>query len=80
MAGRPNELFYLPDLHGGVNRLQAVPAAQIHNVYDNCADDIETSDLQDYLEYAAASLAVHKSLTWRDALANYHYLMGMIRE
>ena len=44
MAGRPNELFYLSDLHGGVNRLQAVPAAQIHEVYDNCADDIETSD------------------------------------
>ena len=80
MAGRPNELFYLPDLHGGINRLQTVTDAQIHKVYENCVEAIEKSDQQEYLECAAASLAIQKPFTWRDALANYRYLVSMILE
>ena len=75
VPGRPNELFYLPDMHGAQNYLQPVNGNQCQQVEENHTIEEETNEFQEYFNYVMEQCNLHHPETWREALQLYHCLL-----
>ena len=76
MAGRPNELYYLPELHGGKrNCLCDVTGGQVEEVLENLELVIAQSDYQDYFTYIQETTGLPLPGNWRQAFDLYHQLL-----
>ena len=76
VPGRPNSLFFLPDLHGARDCLFEVPA-QVEFGAQHITENLDSpdNDHQEYLEYARSSLSMPLPGKWEEALEMYKKLM-----
>ena len=69
---RPNELFYLPELHNAEDCLAPVSAQQCDYVTENYLALAEsTNEYQEYFQYAFEGAGLSTPQNWRDALDLY---------
>ena len=70
VPGRPDSLFFLPDLHGAGDCLFEVPAAQVEFGAQHITENLDSpdNDHQEYLEYARSSLSMPLPGKWEEAL------------
>ena len=62
VSGRPNELFFLPEMHGAENYLHPISQLQCQHVEENHATEEEASE---YLEYFIYVKEQNQPQTWR---------------
>lgn len=75
ISGRPNELFYLPEIHGAQNFLQPVNANQCQHVEENHITAEETNEFQEYFSYVMEQSTLSAPETWREGLDLYNHLL-----
>ena len=77
VSGKPDEVFYLPELSGGIDKLQAVSQMQLEDVVSQC--DITNHDVdndhQEYFNYVCDIQALPRPRNWQDALTLFNYLI-----
>ena len=77
VPGRPDSLFFLPDLHGAKDCLVDVPAAKIEFGAQHITEELDSTDNehQEYFDYARISLSMPLPDIWQEALQLYKKLM-----
>ena len=78
LQGRPDSLYYLPELHDGQSNLHlSVPEEEKLYAREHIiSDHTEQNDFQRYFTYVLESRLLEKPLHWRDALELYHVLIN----
>ena len=75
VSGRPDELFYLPELHSGKDCLNQVTEQECHFVRENYLTPRESrNEYQEYFAYVMQTAGLLQSKSWREALALYQQL------
>ena len=77
VPGRPDSLFFLPDLPGAKDCLVDVPAAEIEFGTQHITEELDGTDNehQEYFDYARVSLSMPLPDNWEEALQLYKKLM-----
>ena len=81
LQGRPDSLYYLPELHNGQCNLH-LPVAEEEKLYATehiVGDYSEENDFQRYFTYVMESCSLEKPSHWRQALHLYHVLIRYAR-
>ena len=69
ISGRPDELFYLPELHSEKDILQQVSTQECQYVKENYLSLVESrNEFQEYFEYVIEAAVLQKPKGWREAL------------
>ena len=76
VPGRPDSLFYLPELHGAVgNLLLNVPQSEIDYVSQHIIQRGSVNEYQDYFDYARNALGISLPNDWQEAERLYRKLL-----
>jgi hypothetical protein len=78
LQGRPDSLYYLPELHNGRSNLH-LPVPEEEKLYARehiISDYTGQNDFQRYFTYIVESNSLEKPSHWRDALELYHVLIN----
>ena len=76
VRGRPDALYYLPELSGGANHfLLPVPEADINYVRSHIVETEEDNLYQEYFNYVLQSCNFNKPTDWTEALDLYNTLL-----
>ena len=76
ISGKPDELFFLPERHGGTeNLLVHVSNDQVESLRENLTFFEEKSEQEEYFEYLGATLELDVPSTCEEALQLYRNLM-----
>lgn len=80
IPGRPDALFYLPELQGGAISLSLpVPEREIRYARDQLVENAVAEEYQQYFQYVRETNHIRKPAHWREALQLYHYLLQVAR-
>jgi len=72
VPGRPDSLFFLPELHGAFDNSVSVTASEVSYVTQEIIEDGDSqNDYQDYFNYARTSLSINLPQNWEEALSLY---------
>ena len=78
VSGRPDALFYLPEVHGGLpGLLQPVPEEELSYATDHLVDEEEPNVYQEYFEYVMRERNMSRPQNWQDALSHFKVLMAI---
>ena len=81
IAGKPNELYVLPETRGGENCLHPVSAEQVEFVAENLLQFEEVpNDYQQYFEYILTNTNLERGNDWIAALNLYRELLNIFNE
>lgn len=75
VSGRPNELFFLPEIHGAENYLQPVSEIQCQHVEENHVIEEEANEYQEYFAYVMEQCDLGEPQNWRESLNLYNQLL-----
>ena len=75
VSGRPNELFFLPEMDGAENYLHPISELQCQHVEENHAAEAEASEYPEYFIYVKEQCELNQPQTWREALYLYNQLI-----
>ena len=76
ISGRPNELYYLPELHGGEDDLLLpIPDNEVKSMRDNLTYEEEKSCYQEYFEYVQENTELQHPSNADEALELYQSLL-----
>ena len=77
VPGRPDSLFFLPELHGTSDCGMPVNLTEVRYVTQHIIEDdsSQANDYQDYFNYARTSLSIPLPENWEEALSLYMKLM-----
>ena len=71
VPGRPDTLYFLPELHGACDNGIPVRITEVHYVTTHIIDDSQNNDYQDYFDYARMNLSIPLNKNWEEALSMY---------
>ena len=76
VPGRPDSLYFLPEIHGARDCLFQVPAAEVESGSQHIIEDLDCpeNDHQEYFDYARDSLSIPLPIDWEGALEMYKKL------
>ena len=74
VAGRPNELYFLPECTGAQDYAEDVTDAKFQDMSQYCHGYEEESVIQEYFHTIGDELGLSQPAHWRQALAMYHNL------
>lgn len=80
VPGRPDSLYFLPQLHGALDNLKKeVPAIEIDYVSQHVVEDSNNgnNEYQDYFHYARESLSITEPRSWQEAVELYKGLIDV---
>ena len=81
VKGRPDSLYYLPELCGGGNQFKLpVPPAEIQYARSHVVEFQEDSIYQEYFKYVLQTCNLSKPTDWRQALELYKVLLEYANE
>lgn len=76
IKGRPDELYFLPERHGGVdNLIQAISSEQLEYLSENLIFNEVENDYQEYFDYLILNSELQMPVDWRDALDLYNAII-----
>lgn len=70
-----DELYFLPELHGGMNMLSSVPNDDFQQAISNMNFQEVENDYQEYFEYVLRKSLLALPDNWRQAFELYHQLL-----
>ena len=76
ISGRPNELFYLPEIHSAQNYLQTVNENQCQQIEENHNIEEEINEFQEYFIYVMDQCNLSHPQNWREALDLYNHILS----
>ena len=76
IAGKPDELFFLPETFGGEDQMQPVTDAQLEVVASHCEEPIVDNDYQSYFNYVVDLQQLAKSRNWKECLNLFEHLLN----
>lgn len=74
IAGRPNELFFLPECSDAHNHIKVVTEVQFQDMSQYCYSYEEENIIQEYFQTVGGQLGLVQPTNWRQALTMYHNL------
>lgn len=74
VAGRPDELYFLPECTGALDHIKLVTQVQFQDMSQYCHGYEEESIIQEYFQTVKEELGLLQPTNWRQALAMYHTL------
>lgn len=75
VPGRPDELFYLPEMHNAEDYLQVVNEQQCYHVSENYPNTQEdANEYEEYFNYVMDQCGLSQPHNWREGLELYHLL------
>lgn len=77
VAGRPDELFYLPECIDAENQLQAIGNAKFQDMFQYCHDYQEEYLYQEYFRTIATHGQFEEPNSWQEALDLYRQLLAI---
>ena len=77
IPGRPDSLYFLPQLHGSRDYLVQLPAVQIEFASDHVIEDEVANDHQQYFEYVRTELSLSYPEDWEEALNMFRTLINI---
>ena len=77
VAGRPDELYFLPECNGAQNYAKQVTDAQFQDMSQYCHEYMEENVIQEYYCTIGNELGMSQPTHWRRALEMYHILRGI---
>ena len=77
VAGRPDELYFLPECNGAQNYAKQVTDAQFLDMSQYCHEYMEENVIQGYYCTIGNELGMSQPTHWRRALEMYHILRGI---
>lgn len=77
VAGRPDELFYLPECVDAENQLQAIGNAKFQDMFQYCHDYQEEYLYQEYFRTIATHGQFEEPNSWQEALDLYRQLLAI---
>ena len=78
ISGRPDSLYFLPELHGAVNNLKMdVPQEDMNYAKQHIVEECESNDFQDYFNIARTGLSLPEPQSWEDAIKLYKNLVHL---
>jgi hypothetical protein len=81
IAGKPNELYVLPESRGGENKLHPVSTEEVEFVTENLLQFEEVlNDYQQYFEYIQTNTNLERGYNWIAALNLYRELLYIFNE
>lgn len=76
IKGTPDELYFLPERHGGVdNLIQAISSEQLEYLSENLIFNEVENDYQEYFDYLILNSELQMPVDWRDALDLYNAII-----
>ena len=75
VSSRPNELFFLPEIHGAENYLHSISEFQCKDVEENHLTDEKVNEYLEYFIYVKEQCELNQPKTWREALNLYNQLI-----
>ena len=79
LAGRPDELYYLPENVDAENHVKVVEDEKLCDMLNYCSDYQEHSDYNEYFTSIFTQAGFRQPDTWNEALTLYHNLLGIAR-
>lgn len=76
LAGRPDELYYLPENVNAENHGHVVENEKYQDMLNHCHDYQENSIYQEYFTSIFTQSGFRQPDTWNEALTLYHNLLG----
>lgn len=81
VAGKPDELFALPENKHGEDKRHPVSAEEIEFVAEHLLQfDEQPNDYQEYFEYTLSNLDLQKGSNWTEALTLYRELLSIFEQ
>lgn len=81
IAGKPDELYLLPENKGGEDRLHPVSAEEVEFVAENLLQFEEVPNwYQHYFEHILTNMNLERATNWMDALNLYRELLHIFDE
>ncbi|XP_066935846.1 uncharacterized protein [Clytia hemisphaerica] len=77
-AGRPDSLYYLPELAGSEDRKQAVPFEKIQDVSENVVVRDYRNEYSEYFDHVMETNRLEKPEDWRAALDLYNFFLDVM--
>ena len=79
IPGRPDELFFIPELSGDEDQLQPVNETQVEDIVSQYGfvNPPEDNDHQDYFKYVCDLQALSEPKEWHEALTLFHHLITL---
>lgn len=75
VAGKPDELYFLPEKSNGTNQLHEVSQDKIEEAKLKCTCSPITNDYQEYFSHVLSLRGMKKPTHWKEALQLYSFLM-----
>ena len=75
VAGRPDELFFMPESFGGEDQMQPVTDAQLEVVASHCEEPIVDNDYHSYFTYVVDLQRLAKPRNWKECLHLFEHLI-----
>eukprot|EP00794_Sanderia_malayensis_P018498 gene18498-20351_t len=75
VAGKPDELYFLPEKFGAANQLHLVLQDKIEEAKLRCTSSEATNDYQNYFNHVLSQLGREKPNHWKEALELNNYLL-----
>ena len=78
ISGRPDELFFLPQLHGGEDvLLHPILAGKIQSIRENLTYEEEQTIYQEYFEYVLENTGLHLPNNFEQGLFLYNNFLKL---
>eukprot|EP00794_Sanderia_malayensis_P000953 gene953-269_t len=75
VAGKPDELYFLPEKLGATDQLHLVLHDKIEETKLRCTSSEATNDYQNYFNHVLSQLGREKPNHWKEPLELYNYLL-----
>ena len=76
VSGRPDSLYYLPEIHGGaINLIAHVPDDELQYARVHLVEQAERNDYQEYFQYVTTTCDLQRPRSWREGLELYNTLL-----
>ena len=80
ISGRPDSLYYLPQLHGGSCSLSLkVPLCELDYVRCHVIETEQETEYEEYFSYLVHTCNLTKPENWREALQQYFTFLSYTR-
>ena len=78
MKGRPDSLYYLPELHGGNDQfLLPISEAESNNARSHVIERDSDNDYLEHFQYVSGICGLQQPNDWQEALDLYNILLQL---
>ena len=79
VCGRPDSLYFLPEMHGGTCNLSLpVPKCEMDYLHSHVVEINNENECEEYCHYVSQACNLPQPENWREALQQYHTIIFFV--